>query len=199
MSGKKYFSQKPGLLITFDDGYLDNYFVAYSFLQTQKIPAVYMVSAGLIGKRIEVDGSLNQYVELNQLKEMIQNNSFIGCHTFSHHRMNMKDSQDTLNHEIVESKRTLEKLLSIPIDAFCWCGGEETTYTKKASDLIKQTGYSLGFMTNSFPITPHSKCFQLDRTNIESNWPVSLVKFQLCGFIDLLYSKKRKRIHELTK
>lgn len=199
LDGAKKFIDKPGLLVTFDDGYLDNYEVAHQFLSSHNIPAVYMISAGLIGKKAIRDAMEAEYISSDQLKKMTEQGATIGCHTYSHHRMDASDTEEVLNHEIVEAKKELERVLEKPVDIFCWCGGEEHTYTKAASDLIRSSGYKLGFMTNSAPILPHCDPFQIDRSNIEAGWPISLVKFQLAGPIDRRLAEKRERVREITK
>lgn len=199
LSGKKQFTDKPALLLTFDDGYLDNYTVAHQVLSEMNFSAVYMVSAGLVGKKAFRDGIEAEYISEDQLKEMISQGASIGCHTFSHHRMDEADTEETLVHEIVEAKHELERILKKPVTVFCWCGGEEHTYTKAASDIIRSAGFKYSFMTNSAPIEAGCDKFQLDRSNIEAGWPLSLVKFQLSGFIDKRFAKKRARVHDLTK
>ncbi len=199
LAGTKQFTDKPALLLTFDDGFLDNYTVAHQVLSEKNLSAVYMVSAGLVGKKAVRDGIEAEYMSADQLKEMINQGASIGCHTFSHHRMDEADTKETLVHEIVEAKQELERILAIPVTIFCWCGGEEHTYTKAASDIIRSAGFKYSFMTNSAPIEAGCDKFQLDRSNIEAGWPLSLVKFQLSGFIDKRFAKKRARVHDLTK
>ena len=199
LNGSKTFTDKPGMLITFDDGYLDNYQVAHQYLSSHGIPAVYMVSAGLVGKKAVRDGMEAEYITFEQLKEMGSGGAAIGCHTYSHHRMGATDTEEVLRHEIIESKQELEQGLGAKVDIFCWCGGEELTYTKAASDMIRTAGYKFGFMTNSAPIQSGCDAFQLDRSNIEAGWPLSLVRFQLSGVIDDRLKEKRDRVHKLTQ
>ena len=112
--------------------------------------------------------------------------------------MDESDTAEILQHEIVASKNVLEKELGQPVPVFCWCGGEERTYTKKASDLIRKN-YQWGFMTNTALVNRSSNHFQLERNNVEARWPLSLVKFQLCGIMDHIYENKRNRVESLTK
>ena len=199
LAGKKQFTNKPALLLTFDDGFLDNYTVAHQVLSEMNLSAVYMVSAGLVGKKIPGDDLEAEYIGMDQLKKMISQKASIGCHTFTHHRMKIDDTEKTLIYEIVEAKQELERMLEIPVTIFCWCGGEENTYTKAASDVIRSAGFKYSFMTNSAPIETGCDRFQLDRSNIEAGWPLSLVRFQLSGFIDKRLAPKRARVHDITK
>lgn len=200
LDGKYKFSKKPGIMFTFDDGFLENYEVAYPMLKKYNATGYYMVSSGLIGATNHVNevGVVHDYMGEEALKEMLRDGHVIGCHTFSHHRMNINDSEEVLKHEIIESKQKLENILGEEIQIFCWCGGEEHTYTKAAADVIRNAGYKYGFMTNSSPLTVNTNRFQIDRVNVEASWPMSLVRFQVSGFIDYKLRKKRNRVQTLT-
>lgn len=189
---KKYsFTKKPGIMITFDDGYAENYFNGYPLLLKYGFTGYYFVSTGLVGQ--------NAYMNSEQLKEMINNKHVVGCHTYTHHRMDINDTDETLFREIEQAKIDLEKMLDNRIDFFCWVGGEEKTYTRKAAAFIRSCGYKYAVMTNSEPVQQNSDPFQMQRTNINDDWDISLVKFQLSGMIDLKYKSKCKRIKELTR
>lgn len=189
---KKYvFKDKPGIMITFDDGFADSYSNAYPLLQKHEFTGYYFVSTGLIGQ--------NGYMNRDQLKKMIKNNHIVGCHTYTHHRMDIKDSNATLHREIVQAKTELESVLDNSIDLFCWVGGEENTYTKNAAAQIRNCGYKYAVMTNSEPVLQNTDAYQMQRTNINDDWDLSLVKFQLSGIIDLKYKSKRERIKKLTR
>ena len=201
LDGEYTFKTKPGIVFTFDDGFLEHYEVAYPILKKYNTVGWYMISAGLVGQlqHINCYGREADYMGQQEIKELLAENSVIGCHTYTHHRMNINDTPQILKHEILEAKIKLENIAHRRIDLFCWCGGEEWTYTKQASDMIKESGFKLGMMTNSSPITPNTNKFQLDRTNLEPSWSMSLVKFQMAGFVDVKYSKKRARVHKLTE
>jgi peptidoglycan/xylan/chitin deacetylase (PgdA/CDA1 family) len=185
------FKEKPGLIITFDDGYIGNYFNAYPLLKKYGFTGYFYVSTGLIGNK--------NYMDDNMLKDLIKNNHVIGCHTYTHHRMGINDKDEILKKEIVDSKLDLEKLLIIPVDIFCWVGGEEGTYTEKAAEYIRKAGYKFSMMTNSKPVIQNSDRLQINRTNVNDDWELSLIKFQLSGLIDLKYYTKRKRVNHVTK
>lgn len=200
LNGEYVFDEKPGIIFSFDDGFLENYEVAHQVLKKRCATGWYMVSAGLIGaKNHHSENGCHDYMTDSNLKAIIDDGGVIGCHTYSHHRMDINDTDDILYHEIVEAREKLQEKLDTEINLFCWCGGEESTYTKKAASMIRLAGYSYGFMTNSDIITPDTDCFQLDRSNLEASWPISLVKFQICGIMDDKFRAKRRRIHELTK
>ena len=51
--------KKPRLVITFDDGYADNYHFAFPLLQKYRLPAlIYMISGGLSPKSLHWDNQI---------------------------------------------------------------------------------------------------------------------------------------------
>lgn len=193
MRNEYVFNEKPGLMITFDDGFKGNYKIAYPLLKKYHLTGYFFVSSDLIS---DDDGV---YMNYEELKELMENQHIIGCHTCTHHRMDIVDTEDILNKEIVLSKKELEKELNYKCDIFCWVGGEENTYTVQAAKTIKRAGYKYSFMTNSYPVASDTNKLQIQRTNIDDWWNISLLKFQISGIIDNLYNKKRQRVNELTK
>jgi len=113
--------------------------------------------------------------------------------------MNIKDSDDILKKEIIDSKLLMEKRLNSEIKIFCWVGGEEHSYTKKAAKYINKAGYHYSFMTNTYPITSSTPSLQLQRSNVEVFWPFEVVKFQISGILDFFYFLKRYRVNKITK
>ena len=196
LSGAYVFARNPGILLTFDDGFLDNYTVAYPVLKKHHIKGMFMISSELIGKKHAGTQNMD-YMTEDQIRQLCLDGNEICSHTATHHRMNQADSRETLDLEIIRSGKQLEAIIQKPVDVFCWVGGEEETYTAEASRMIRMQ-YRYGMMTNSFPVIPETDPFQLDRSNIEASWPISLVKFQIAGMMDRKLAKKRYRIHQLT-
>lgn len=203
LQDKYTFTTKPGFIFTFDDGYHNNYTVAYQILKKFNICGFFFVSTGLIGKvnnnQKNYIYSDQNYMDKNELLELINNNQVIGCHTYTHHRMNINDDNSVLQYEIYDAKKDLEKILNREIEIFCWPGGEKHTYTKAASDVIKKSGYKFSFLTNSFPVLPNNNPLLLERSNLETLWPISLIQFQLSGLIDKKLNSKRQRVENLIK
>lgn len=211
IKNKLFDFDKPGLIITFDDGLKSNFDIA-DLIKKYNFKGIFFVPAGFVGlkdcdaKQFMKSNRISSFEDINTLENIamtwddlkkLENDHFIGCHTFSHHRMNIDDSSEILEHEIIASKNLLETKLKNEINAFCWVGGEENTYTNNAAKYI-YNNYRLSFMTNTNPITTRTDPYQIQRTNIEANYPIHLLKFQLSGFMDFLYLGKRKRVEKVT-
>ncbi len=191
---------KPGLILSFDDGLRSNFdfalpalernnftgwfFVPYGFLLDNTLNFVKKNS--IIVKQIYLD---NRYGLTKEEYKYLQDKHIIGSHTFSHHRFNINDTDECLNHEIMQSRILLNN-----VDVFCWVGGELNTYTKKAYNKIIESGYKYSFTTNNLPIKFNQDKFNLNRTNIEADYSIPLIMFQLSGLMDIFYFFKRNKI-----
>jgi len=198
----KWMKKRPGLIISFDDGLKSNYDVAMPLLEKYGFTGWFFVPVGLIGtgncKPQDKTGSMDcRYMKWEDIIKLSKHH-IIGCHTLTHCRLFSNISEHKLKEEIVNSKEILEQKLNKRNDVFCWVGGEEKTYTAKAAKYIRKAGYKYSFMTNNKPIFPGTNRFQLQRTNIEADWPLSLVKFYLSGIMDTIYTGKRNRVNKIT-
>ena len=191
LQGNYLFKKSPGIMLTFDDGFSGNFDNACPILDKYGYTGYFFVSTGLIG--------LTGYMNKRQLLELATKKHVIGCHTYTHHRININDDEKTLQKEIVQAKTDLEDILGLSVHFFGWVGGEEESYTKSAAEVIRSSGYRYAVMTNSEPVCSKTDPWQLQRTNINDDWELSLVKFQVSGLIDLKYRYKCQRVKKLTR
>lgn len=198
---KKWHKNKPGLIISFDDGLSSNFDTALPLLEKYGFTGWFFICPGFIDsfnkQEFAEDNSIiapTPYTPTWQQLKKAAKKHVIGSHTMTHKRFGALSSS-AVKFEIQESKKELEKNLKQEIKCFAWVGGEIKNYTK--GELPKKT-YEFIFQTNSAPITPATRKHQLQRTNIESFYPLYLVKFQLSGIMDILYWPKRKIVEWIT-
>lgn len=203
---------RPGLLISFDDGVRSHFEVAapllekYGFVGWFFVPAAFPdtpvdeQAAFVRRNRILLDGppgpgrAAMTWEEIRQLDRK----HVVGCHTMNHRRLDSSLGAEELEVEIPRAKRQLEEQLGHDVDSFCWVGGEEWSYSGAAAESVRRAGFRLGFMTNNAPVRPGCDPLQIQRTNLEARFPLSLVAFQLSGALDLIYLPKRRRVVRKT-
>ena len=105
---------RKSVVITFDDGYADNYFNAYPVLKRCGFPATIFAVPQWVGTKDMADW--------RQLEEMISGGITIGSHGLSHCELT-NIAPEEAEREIVRSKRELEERLGVPVNYFCYpCG-----------------------------------------------------------------------------
>ncbi|MFC1921401.1 polysaccharide deacetylase family protein [Chloroflexota bacterium] len=200
LNSREWEKDKPGLIISFDDGFKNNYEVAAPLLEEFGFTGWFFVPTAFIyTPGVEQPKYIDGYVTMSwdELRKLDRKH-VIGCHTETHHRMVASTSEEKLDEEIIQSKHFLEEKLGHQVDIFCWCGGEKSSYSGAAAKYISKAGYQYAFMTNCAPILFTTDSLHLQRTNIESHWPIELVKYQLCGLMDILYTPFRIWVDRMT-
>lgn len=212
LAGGTWERARPGLIISFDDGLRSNYEVARPALEKHGFIGWFFVPAGLVSGDTAVGAEAaraalihpdeeyadgRQTMTWSELRQLADRH-VVGCHTRTHRHMRAGLPEEVVHDEVVVSKGILERGLGRPIDVFCWVGGEEWAYSAAAARAVATSGYRYSFMTNNAVITRRTSRLQLQRTNIEADWPLNVVRFQLSGAMDLLYLPKRRRVNRLT-
>ncbi len=177
-------NERPGLIISFDDGLRSHAEIAAAVLEKHGFVGWFFVPSQA--------AELDEEQVINLIPKHV-----IGSHTRTHCRMNDTVASDTIADEIEGSRADLENILKADIDAFAWVGGEEGSYSREAAAAIRKA-YKIAFMTNSDVITPGTNAYQLQRSNVEADYPLWLVRFQLSGLMDIFYYFKRRRVNRLT-
>ena len=106
--------QRP-VVITFDDGNIDNFNNAYPILKKYGFVATFYVV------QTYVNGT--DMISADQLKELVQNGWEIGSHSKTHAHL-PAIGEDMLSEEIRMSKLNLEELLGTPVNSFAFPFGE---------------------------------------------------------------------------
>jgi hypothetical protein len=161
-------SVNPGVLLTFDDGYQNNYINALPLLEEFKAPAVFFVTVQHVLNPKEwlpsiVKSTQNYWdsadkvpaniaqdifdgMSVEQLKKCAKNPLItIGSHSFSHPFLS-SCNQEELVLEIVNSKNILQDILNIDVRLFAYPTGD---YDKRVIEMVRKAGYMAAFAADS--------------------------------------------------
>ncbi len=160
---------KKSIVITFDDGYMDNYYNAFPVLKALNMKAtIFCITSNL-------DGSY--YLSKEAITEMLNYGIDIESHTVNHLKLNELAYDEQLR-ELQESKKTLEAITGRGVYAIAYPFGHFNDDTIKAA---KAAGYKLGFTTNRGLSDRDEDPFKLDRIYISSNYNITTFKEILNG------------------
>lgn len=237
---KKKKLPENSLLLTFDDGYLNNYEVLFPVLKKYGVPATVFICPGLIGKNnpnwpdmlewavvacekkelhfdyagknylfslnspaqkksaiiemkkilitipspkrkiivTELIKSLDvrkgysfnyQLMDWEQIKKM-QSLVCFGSHSLTHPILPV-ESVETVNKELIQSKKIIEKTLKRPVRAFAYPNGIYDENVKRAA---ANAGYGCAFTVGWGKVTSSSDTFSLRRIPVSGNDSLSI-------------------------
>ncbi|ADG83187.1 polysaccharide deacetylase family protein [Thermincola potens] len=163
---KKTLPKRP-ILITFDDGYEDNYLFAYPVMKRYGFKGVIFLVADDIGRYNVWDVKIgkqpyNKLLNWNQIMEMKRYGFEFGSHTLSHPHL-ARINRTVAAYEIAESKRALEKRLGVPVTSFAYPYGN---LDDDVAQMVKKAGYSCAFTTAIGPVIKTSDPYRLNRFRI---------------------------------
>lgn len=124
-------TDRPFVCLTFDDGYQDNYDIAYPILKQTNVPFAIYVTTGFIDNRLPMRWYTNEKLGINgeALKSLDADPlCTIGAHTVSHPRLDTLSPEEQQK-EIEQSLQELESLLGHPIRHFSYPHGAYNTET----------------------------------------------------------------------
>ncbi|MGA3262667.1 MAG: polysaccharide deacetylase family protein [Terracidiphilus sp.] len=212
---QRWDKERPGLIISFDDGVSSQYSVAAPLLDKYGFHGWFFVPVDFVSAppseqlsyarthHIGPDSTSlraeRAAISWAELRDLARRQHVIGCHTRSHLRMSPELTDAVLEYEICTGKAVLEESLGRACACYAWVGGEEATYTSGAARMIRKAGFKYSFTTNSCPITRSADLHQLGRSNVESVFSPALTSFQICGFQDLRYAPKRRRVARIIQ
>jgi peptidoglycan/xylan/chitin deacetylase (PgdA/CDA1 family) len=105
--------------LSFDDGLQDNHAVVLPLLRALGIPATVYVTTGLIGGTYPwMEGGIPMMNE-DEIRELAEAGVEIGAHTVNHPDLSMLDQRECM-HEMMESRRELERITSRPVETFAY-------------------------------------------------------------------------------
>lgn len=144
------------VLITFDDGYTDNYTDAMPILKKYGFTAVLFMMPGWVGKE--------GYLNWEQIKEMRQAGWDIYPHSMTHTQLSTLSKQQQ-QIEIAESRKQIEEKLGSTADVFCYPYG---SYNKNTIDILKENGFRFAFTIEQGPAEASQNPLLLKRLYINS-------------------------------
>jgi peptidoglycan/xylan/chitin deacetylase (PgdA/CDA1 family) len=166
--------------VTFDDGHISNYDIAFPMLADRGMTAEFFLTANWIGKRAG-------YMNWGQVRDMYAAGQQIGAHGWSHKLLTHCNSAE-LQLELVAARKLLEDELGAPVTSLSFPGGRfnkrilaacvDAGYTKMFTSIPQLTTLPVGSLTG--------------RLNVRGDWSLSYIESLLDLEKDVLHGLERQ-------
>lgn len=155
------------VVLTFDDGYLDNYEIVLPLLKKYQLPATIFLITGLLGSNWANSENISlPLLREPEIKEIILS----GLVEFMPHSVNHKKvtkiTNEEIDYETIESKKNIERLTGKNANIFAYPKGRSN---QQAIDIIRKNGFIAAVTTTEGLVNLNNyNLYQLPRNAVNS-------------------------------
>ncbi len=160
------------VLITFDDGYIDN-LAAWDELQQRGMRATWFVVTGSVGQApawVDPGRPAGRMLSVDELRAMDAAGMEIGSHAVTHARLTETDS-DQLYRELRDSKAALEETLGHAVTAFAYPYG---AWNERCEAAVRRAGYRTACLTQTGRALRDQNPYRLRRLTVFNQDSISV-------------------------
>lgn len=171
---KKQPIPKKTIILTFDDGYQDNYFNVWPILKKNNFPATIFLVPDLINRRIgDSKNIVLDMLNWLEIREMHQSGLIdFQPHSLTHRVLNQIDLEQA-EEEIKKSKEIIEEQLNKVCCFFAYPRGD---FDEKVVNVLKKFGLTAGLTLRHGFVDERVDLFKLPRQSINSE--TDMVQFK---------------------
>jgi peptidoglycan/xylan/chitin deacetylase (PgdA/CDA1 family) len=169
---------RNSVVITFDDGYDNNYTNAFPILKKYNFPATIFVISDYVDHE--------SFLTWKQIQEMSREGFTIGSHTRQHSYLpNVLDEES--HNQIVGSKRIIEEKLGKKVNYIAYPTGG---FTQAVKDIAKSAGYVAAFTTNRGKDKSNQDLYELKRIRVNNKDSLLTLYAKFSGYYNVFRATK---------
>ncbi len=174
------------LVITFDDGFEDNFLWAHPLLLKYGFQGVFFITTQYVGSETGPDWTIGdmpgcgRFLTWEQLRQMHREGAVIVSHTCSHRLLTTLDAHDLL-HELEASRTVLEAHLGEEVRWIAYPAGDENPQVRAA---VAAAGYHLAFTTVPGAFRKGVAALAIPRIEISASDSLLTFRMKLVGLLD---------------
>ncbi|MFH1680397.1 MAG: polysaccharide deacetylase family protein [Candidatus Eisenbacteria bacterium] len=168
------------VVITFDDGYKDNFQIAAAELERRGLTACFFIATGFIGtERVpawDAGKSIRSaWMDWDDVRSLDRRGFELGAHTMDHVDLGKVEGPEAAT-EIAGSKERLERELGRPVVFFSYPFGARRNFTEENRAEVRRAGFSCCLSAFGGSVAPGTSPFRLARMPV-SPWYRSPYQF----------------------
>lgn len=172
---------KKYVILTFDDGYEDNYRLLFPILKKYNMKAVIYIVSHLEYNKWDVEETNEKKLFLMTKEQIVEMHKSglveFGGHTMHHVKLN-RLSKEEQKEEIAGNKLYLEKLLQTKLCSFAYPFG---ILNEDSKEVVRELGYRYAVATDSGPFCIDEDCYEVRRIGIFPSVTMSKFKRRVKG------------------
>ncbi|MGL5099799.1 MAG: polysaccharide deacetylase family protein, partial [Fusobacteriaceae bacterium] len=199
LSGNRYKNRfnrgKKKVILTFDDGYEDNYRVAFPILKKYKSKGVIYLMAEATYNKWDIEHPTAPEKQFNlmsdrEIKEMKESGLVeFGVHTLSHPRLSQLTLEE-IDYEINESKKRIEKKLGVKALSFAYPYGD---YDERVKRIAQESGFEFIVATDRGSVCFSDDLGEIRRIGMFSKNTLFNFRRKVSGRYNFIKIKREKR------
>jgi peptidoglycan/xylan/chitin deacetylase (PgdA/CDA1 family) len=180
-------------LITIDDGYKDVMNIRKIITKYNIKPILFLLADRKNLNRIEMDNN-KKLLSDSEIKLLANDGWIIGSHGSTHSDFYKLSAEDQV-YEIIESKKSIEKIINKKINFFAYPKGR---YTNEIIRTVKKAKYTLGFSMDDGFINGKTDQFVIPRIGVNRSHSISEFKQMISPLVVKVRGYLKKNIKGLT-
>lgn len=185
LAGKRAADPKA-ILITFDDGFEDNFLWAHPLLLKYGFQGVFFIATHYVGAEAGPDWTVGdmpgygRFMSWDQLRRMRREGAVIASHTCSHRLLTSLTAHE-ISHELTASRAALTAQLEDDAPWFAYPAGVENASVRAA---VAAAGYRVAFTTVPGATNGRVAAMAVPRSEVSASDSLLTFRMKLAGLLD---------------
>ena len=199
-------SERPNVVISFDDGYKSWVNAAGPVLRELNLPATFFISSGFVGLAPAAQAEfirsklfmtlaprpITGGLSCDDVKRLADWGFALGGHTVSHCVLSAQSDLARLRQEIADDKTRLQEMSGRRVDYFAYPCGQHHNPRFNLADVLAEEGYQGAVTVMSGSNDPATPRYLLRRELTSAPMPLGVFKARVSGNYDgVVYLKKK--------